>query len=445
MSKDKSPPTWPGKPRADHSAAPRGESAPRRPRDDWRPRESSPSGASPYRLPQPFAKPAGENERSPKPGSSRRAPESHAERAPRGETRRGDGRSARGDAPSGRPFDSAPRQDRREDRRGDSSHRRDAAPDPQRRTRAPESRDFGRVAATTQSPYGQRPRPDRTASSPWQGASASAEVAQKARAAHPASSESLPMASDVTWTPRQEQKIYGLNAVRAAFAARPQSLRKVYLLESRLGDLRELLAHCVRERLGYRVVPADDMDRLCASQHHEGVCVLMTPPELPTLQELLAAHLDEPAQRLIWLDGVGNPHNLGAVLRSAAHFGATAVLLPEDSTLGLSGAAVRVAEGGAEVVPLLRVANTDEAVAMLRDAGFVLCATLPRDAVDLYAEALPDRAVFVFGAEASGMRKDTLHHCERRLQIPGSGKVESLNIANAVGVVLAEHWRQTMG
>ena len=160
---------------------------------------------------------------------------------------------------------------------------------------------------------------------------------------------------------------------------------------------------------------------------------------------MLASLLDEPVQRLIWLDGVGNPHNLGAVLRSAAHFGAAAVLLPEDSTLGLSSAAVRVAEGGAEVVPLLRLEDSAAAISMLHDAGFVLCATLPRDGVDLYAEALPDRAVFVFGAEAAGMRDQTIAHCDRRLRIPGSGKVESLNIANAVGVVLAEHWRQTMG
>lgn len=443
MSKDKTPPAWPGKPRGNDTRAPRRDASPRRPQDDWRPRESSPSGATPYRLPQPFAKPAPASaDRPRKSGPSYRTQESTTgERPPRRDTHREDA--------SRYPRDGAPRPRRDEastrppfahrDERRDHRDRRDTPPREGSYTSSKPSR----------SPYGQAARTtDRDASaSPWQRVERPEASTRPARFQPDASADTpvVPAAAEAAWTPRQEQKIYGLNAVRAAFAARPGSLRKVYLLESRLSDLREVLAHCVSERLGYRVVPADDMDRLCASQHHEGVCVLMAPPELPSLAQLLASLLDEPVQRLIWLDGVGNPHNLGAVLRSAAHFGAAAVLLPEDSTLGLSSAAVRVAEGGAEVVPLLRLDDSAAAIAMLHDAGFVLCATLPRDGVDLYAEALPDRAVFVFGAEAAGMRDQTIRHCDRRLQIPGSGKVESLNIANAVGVVLAEHWRQTMG
>ncbi|WP_275539436.1 TrmH family RNA methyltransferase, partial [Faecalibacterium prausnitzii] len=75
-------------------------------------------------------------------------------------------------------------------------------------------------------------------------------------------------------------------------------------------------------------------------------------------------------QLALWLDGVGNPHNLGAILRSAAHFGVSAVLLPKDSTLALSGAAARVAEGGAEAVPMVRMGRGDNALAQLRGAGF---------------------------------------------------------------------------
>ncbi|MCC6506116.1 MAG: hypothetical protein IT475_11800 [Aquimonas sp.] len=438
MSNDKRPPAWPGKPRADANK-PRSESTARPAREDWRPRESSPSGASPYRLPQPFAKPAAASaDRPRKPGPPYRAQESTADRPPRREARREDAPRYARDTASKPRRDEVPARPYSADR------------DPRRDSRQMAQREDGNAATgANRSPYGQSARTsERTASaSPWQRADRPEMSASSPRFQRDVSADTpaLPSAAEAAWTPRQEQKIYGLNAVRAAFAARPGALRKVYLLESRLSDLRELLAHCVSERLGYRVVPAEDMDRLCASQHHEGVCVLMAPPELPSLPQLLASLLDEPVQRLIWLDGVGNPHNLGAVLRSAAHFGAAAVLLPEDSTLGLSSAAVRVAEGGAEVVPLLRLEDSAAAISMLHDAGFVLCATLPRDGVDLYAEALPDRAVFVFGAEAAGMRDQTIAHCDRRLRIPGSGKVESLNIANAVGVVLAEHWRQTMG
>jgi TrmH RNA methyltransferase len=250
------------------------------------------------------------------------------------------------------------------------------------------------------------------------------------------------------FTPREpEQRVCGLNAARAAFAARPEALRKVYLSESRIGTLRELLAFCVAKRLGYRVVEDAELERISGSSHHEGVCLLMQPrPELD-LDGLLAALPRTGPVRLLWLDGVGNPHNLGAVLRSAAHFGAHAVLLPPQSTLTLSAAAARVAEGGAEHVPLVRLPGqgaSAEIAALERfaEAGFVSVATLPAGAPDLYAQPLPQRAVIVLGAEGEGMQKRLVEHCERAVSIPGSGRVESLNIANAVAVLLAEHWRQ---
>jgi TrmH RNA methyltransferase len=244
-----------------------------------------------------------------------------------------------------------------------------------------------------------------------------------------------------------EQKICGLNAARAAFAARPEALRKVYLSESRIGALRELLAFCVAKRLGYRVVEDEELERITGSSHHEGVCLLMQPRSEFDLEGLLATLPRSGPVRLLWLDGVGNPHNLGAVLRSAAHFGVQAVLLPPQSTLSLSAAAARVAEGGAEHVPLVRLPGhgiNDEIAALeqLAEAGFVSVATLPAGAPDLYAQPLPQRAVLVLGAEGEGMQKRLIEHCARAVSIPGSGRVESLNIANAVAVLLAEHWRQ---
>ncbi|WP_425388993.1 TrmH family RNA methyltransferase [Aquimonas voraii] len=244
-----------------------------------------------------------------------------------------------------------------------------------------------------------------------------------------------------------EQKICGLNAARAAFAARPEALRKVYLSEARIGALRELLAFCVAKRLGYRVVEDEELERISGGSHHEGVCLLMQPRPERDLQGLLDALPRTGPVRLLWLDGVGNPHNLGAVLRSAAHFGAQAVLLPPQSTLSLSAAAARVAEGGAEHVPVVRLDGQGSsaelrALEQLVEAGFVTVATLPAGATDLYAQPLPQRAVFVLGAEGEGMQKRLVEHCERAVSIPGSGRVESLNIANAVAVLLAEHWRQ---
>lgn len=235
----------------------------------------------------------------------------------------------------------------------------------------------------------------------------------------------------------QELRLFGLNACLAAFAARPQDLRKAYFNTARMPQMRALMAWCVHNRIGYRVVEDQDLMRLAGSQHHEGVCLDMRRPTVPSLEQLLARI--EPGTRscLLWLDGVGNPHNLGAVLRSAAHFGVQAVLLPPDSSLSLSGAACRVAEGGAEAVPLLHLPDAKAALARLKAASFSLAATVPHDGQSLFDRALPERTVLLLGAEREGMQADLIKRCDLRLNIPGTGRVESLNIASAVAVLLA--------
>lgn len=233
--------------------------------------------------------------------------------------------------------------------------------------------------------------------------------------------------------------MYGFNAVQAVFARRPEAIRKLYLAEARIPQLQTLLKWCVSRRIGYRVVPEQDLRKLAASSHHEGVVAdVLRMPELamtPWLEGLPAG-----PQCALWLDGVGNPHNLGAILRSAAHFGAAGVLLPRHTPLTMSGAAARVAEGGAEAVAVVRLGREENAVAQLRSAGFALVATEVRGGVDLFAQPLPERLVYLLGAEAAGMDPELAGSCDLRLSIPGSGAVDSLNVAAAAAILLAQ-WR----
>lgn len=233
-----------------------------------------------------------------------------------------------------------------------------------------------------------------------------------------------------------ELRLYGLHAVLAAFARRPDALRKLYLAEARIPQLQPLLKWCVAHRIGYRVVTDEDLRKLAASSHHEGVVADVLRDEPAPLTTWLRELPDGPACAL-WLDGVGNPHNLGAILRSAAHFGAAAVLLPKQSTLALSGAAARVAEGGADALPFVRMGREDNALAQLRGSGFALAATVVRGGADLFATALPRRLVYVLGAEGEGMDAGLAAACDMRLSIPGTGAVESLNVASATAVFLA--------
>jgi TrmH RNA methyltransferase len=220
----------------------------------------------------------------------------------------------------------------------------------------------------------------------------------------------------------------------------------VYLTDARIPALKNVLAWCVKHRLGYRVVEEGDLDKLTASRHHEGVCFDLARTAPLGLDALLSRMPAAPASSLLlWLDGVGNPHNLGALLRSAAHFGVDGVLTPAASGLDVSGAAARVAEGAAEIVPLAHAESGAAALAALRARGYAIAATVPRDGISLYATTLPPRVAVVFGAEGEGMSASLIAAADLRVTIPGSGAIESLNVAASVAVVLGEYWRQCGG
>jgi TrmH RNA methyltransferase len=282
------------------------------------------------------------------------------------------------------------------------------------------------------------PRNDDKPASPWRTPAKRTQAPVHAHAPAPAS---LPV-------PAHEQRdlelrLYGLNAIRAVLARRPEAIRKVWLLEARIPQVQPLLKWCVAHRIGYRVVEEADLQKLAASTHHEGIVADVLREEPQSLTAWLR-DLPPGPQCALWLDGVGNPHNLGAILRSAAHFGVGAALLPKHSTLALSGAAARVAEGGAEQVPFVRLGREDNAIAQLHGAGFQLAATVVRGGGDLFATPLPQRMVFVIGAEGAGVSSNVAALCDLRLSIPGSGAVESLNVAAATAVLLAE-WRRPRG
>jgi len=239
----------------------------------------------------------------------------------------------------------------------------------------------------------------------------------------------------------EEVRVYGRNACRAIFARRADDVRKVYLVEARIAEFKPVMAWCVKQRIGYRVVENADLDRLTESQHHEGVCFEVRRIAPWSLHELLQGIPRAQPALLIWLDGVGNPHNVGALLRSAANFGARGAILPA-GTPALPGAALRVAEGGAEAVPLAQAAAGEDVFASLRDAGFAVAATVPRDGRDLYANPLPSRLALILGAEGEGMSARLIAAADLRLTIPGTGAVESLNVSASAAVLFAEYWRQ---
>ncbi len=264
--------------------------------------------------------------------------------------------------------------------------------------------------------------------------------------ARPPRATPLPPREGGTPTPpgrgNDELRLYGWNAVQALFEKRPQALRKLYLVEALIPRLQPMLKWCVANRVGYRVVEEGDLNKLAATTHHEGLVADVLRAPMLDLDAWLASQPAGAPILALWLDGVGNPHNFGAILRSAAHFGVAGILLPPEATLALSGAAARVAEGGAEAVPLVRLPELPQAMAQLRQAGFGLAATLVDGGQDLFAAALPSRLVYVMGAEGEGMDRTLAQDCDTQVSIPGSGAVESLNVASATAVLLSQWYRQ---
>jgi RNA methyltransferase, TrmH family len=238
---------------------------------------------------------------------------------------------------------------------------------------------------------------------------------------------------------RDEVKVHGRHASQSLFAQRPEDVVRVYVASDAVKELGELLHGCAERRLPYKVVGRDELEAITESKHHEGICVVARPRRRRPLEDVLRA--PGPGW-LVALADVGNPHNLGAILRTAAHFGARAVLVAGSAP---SPAAFRTAQGGAEHVEILTGEDLAPALEMCRKRDFTVCATSSHEGTLLYARPLPERAVVLFGSEGEGVPRALLRQADVTLRIPGTGAVESLNVASSAAVILAELWRQHWG
>lgn len=228
--------------------------------------------------------------------------------------------------------------------------------------------------------------------------------------------------------------ICGPNAVAALFARRPADVLRLFHVPGLRPVVGDWCAELARARRPYRMVEADELATIAGTQHHGGVACAAR-PRIPAILDL--ANVPK-LKFLLVLDGIGNPHNLGAVARSAAFFGAPALLLAEGPGHAMpSDAAYRTAEGGLEWLDLYRTRSLPAALAAMAPHYRTVAATLNPDAAPL-GELPRDRpAALVLGHEEHGISPAALAACRREVRIPGSGRVQSLNVAQAAAVLLA--------
>ena len=241
----------------------------------------------------------------------------------------------------------------------------------------------------------------------------------------------------------QLEKIYGLHAVEALLRHHPKRVKQVWLAEGR-GDPRAqvLLELAAQARVSVGQCERREMDAWVEGVH-QGVVAEVSPSQVwgEALLEELLDRADGPPLLLV-LDGVTDPHNLGACLRTADAAGALAVIVPKDKSATLNATVRKVACGAAEVIPLVAVTNLARTLEKLQQKGLWIVGTAGEAEQSLYDQDLSGPIVLVMGAEGKGMRRLTREHCDYLVRLPMAGSVSSLNVSVATGVCLFEALRQ---
>jgi 23S rRNA (guanosine2251-2'-O)-methyltransferase len=246
-------------------------------------------------------------------------------------------------------------------------------------------------------------------------------------------------------TKREPRVVFGFHAVLSRVRADPSSVLEIFLDETR-NDARARDLATAAERAGVKLmrVPTKRLDGFYGGGRHQGVVARVeVKSAADTVGELLE-NLKVPPLLLV-LDGVTDPHNLGACLRVANAAGAHAVIAPRDRAAGITPAVSKVASGAAEATPYIMVTNLARTLAEIKERNVWVIGADERAEKTLYDADLPDAIAWVLGAEGEGMRRLTRESCDLLVRIPMLGEVASLNVSVSAGVCLFESVRRRKG
>ncbi|HSI49028.1 MAG TPA: 23S rRNA (guanosine(2251)-2'-O)-methyltransferase RlmB [Ideonella sp.] len=242
--------------------------------------------------------------------------------------------------------------------------------------------------------------------------------------------------------------LYGFHAVTVRLKTAPESILEIHLDASRRDARMRGFADRAREA-GIKLVDSDDdrLSKMSGGPRHQGVVARVNPVKQrhsldEVLEEVEAAKAD--TALVLVLDGVTDPHNLGACLRVADGAGAQAVVAPTDHAVGLNATVAKVASGAAESVPYLMVTNLARALNEMKERGVRIIGASDDATQTLYDVDLTGPVAIVLGAEGPGMRQLTRKTCDELVSIPMAGAVESLNVSVAAAVLLYEARRQRL-
>lgn len=241
----------------------------------------------------------------------------------------------------------------------------------------------------------------------------------------------------------QQEWLYGLHAMQAVIENEPERLIEIWVLKGRDDErLINIVNQARRFGVSVQFCNRKVLDDKVKGEQHQGIVARAKPAKTLDESDLDRLLDTTPVPLLLVLDGVTDPHNIGACLRTADAAGAHALIVPKDKSGGLTGTARKVACGAAEVVPFIQVTNLSRTLKQLQDRGVWVIGTAGEAEQLIYDCKLSGPMALVMGAEGKGMRRLTRETCDELVKLPMAGSVSSLNVSVATGVCLYEIVRQ---
>ncbi|UTZ35862.1 23S rRNA (guanosine(2251)-2'-O)-methyltransferase RlmB [Vibrio campbellii] len=237
--------------------------------------------------------------------------------------------------------------------------------------------------------------------------------------------------------------IYGIHAVKAVLEREPERFIEAYVLKGRLDDrLMPILNDLQVCGVSIQQMTRKTLDDKANGANHQGIIARVKAAKQLNENDIDGILAQHESPLLLVLDGVTDPHNLGACLRNADAAGAAAIIVPKDRSAPMNATVSKVACGAAEVVPLIRVTNLARTMRTLQEQGIWFVGTAGEATHDIYQAKLTGPLAIVMGAEGDGMRRLTRETCDDLIKIPMAGSVSSLNVSVASGICLFEAVRQ---
>ncbi len=244
----------------------------------------------------------------------------------------------------------------------------------------------------------------------------------------------------------EKSLLFGIHAVHAVLSTNPKRISRLIVLKERHdAKMQSLLELAKEHQIPVEMTPRHELDRMANHENHQGLIALCKTGSVYSENDLenILDQVSGPILLLV-LDGVQDPHNLGACLRSADAAGVHAVIAPKDKSVGMTPTVAKVASGAAESVPFIQVTNLARTLRFLKERNIWIYGADATAEKTLYQTDLTGSVALVLGAEGSGLRRLTREHCDVLVKIPMQGSVSSLNVSVAAGVFLFEVVRQRL-